>query len=144
MSYWEQRGCGAASVGDARSVSLAQQVDDLRAILRWLHGETREPVVVLAISLGAAIALRAVENDRDHSTALIAISPDLQTAMSDASADEFLQRRSAGKPRFRATVQGLGRPHTSTRGRSNDERDYSRTSGLLRPAEPSMTCSGRY
>jgi hypothetical protein len=35
VSYWEQRGCGIASRQDAKSVSLQQQVDDLRKVLQW-------------------------------------------------------------------------------------------------------------
>ena len=31
VCYWDQRGCGAASLREARSVSLRQQVEDLRA-----------------------------------------------------------------------------------------------------------------
>src|SRR5215475_1383105 len=33
VGYWEQRGCGNSSAADARSVSLAQQVEDLRIVL---------------------------------------------------------------------------------------------------------------
>ncbi len=40
VSYWDQRGCGIASQQDAKSVSLQQQVDDLRTVLRWLQNET--------------------------------------------------------------------------------------------------------
>ena len=42
--YWEQRGCGNASAEDARSASLAGQVEDLQAIVRLaalsLHATT--------------------------------------------------------------------------------------------------------
>ncbi|MGA2350879.1 MAG: hypothetical protein ABSF70_10635 [Terracidiphilus sp.] len=48
VSYWEQRGCGNASKQDAESVSLVQQVDDLRAILRWLSSGCGEPLEGLA------------------------------------------------------------------------------------------------
>jgi pimeloyl-ACP methyl ester carboxylesterase len=91
VSYWEQRGCGAASQQDAKSVSLRQQIDDLRAVLQWLHKETRQTVVVFGISLGATIALRAVEHEPERAKTVIAISPDMQTTNSDASAYEFLQ-----------------------------------------------------
>ena len=40
VNYWEQRGCGVASRADAARVTLRRQVDDLRAVLRWLHKET--------------------------------------------------------------------------------------------------------
>ena len=49
VSYWEQRGCGNASQKGAKSVSFLQQVDDLRAILRWLHHETKHTVIVLSL-----------------------------------------------------------------------------------------------
>ena len=68
VSYWEQRGCGTASKPDAESVSLHQQVDDLRAVLRWLRQETKQRVMVLGISLGGAMVLQAVEHERDKVT----------------------------------------------------------------------------
>ena len=112
VSYWEQRGCGSASQQDARSVSLLQQVDDLRAILRWLHHETKRTVIVLGISLGATIALRAVENEPDKVKSVIAISPDSNTAVSDASVYSFLQGQSvlAKDGRLNARVKKLGMP----------------------------------
>src|SRR5215475_2061460 len=51
VAYWEQRGCGDASADDAQSVSLAQQVEDLRSVLQWLYEETRQRAVVLGISI---------------------------------------------------------------------------------------------
>jgi pimeloyl-ACP methyl ester carboxylesterase len=111
VGYWEQRGCGAASKEDAQSVSLRQQVDDLRAVLRWFHKETTQPVVVLAISIGGTIALRAVEQEPGLAKALVAVSADSHTGMSDASADAFLQEQSlrAGG-RLRRKVMKLARP----------------------------------
>lgn len=112
MSYWEQRGCGNASQQDAKSVSLLQQVDDLRAILRWLHNETKHTVIVFGISLGATIVLRAVEHEPDKVKSVIAISPDANTAGSDASVYSFLQEQSvlAGGRRLSGRVKKLGRP----------------------------------
>src|SRR5262245_54507270 len=66
VSYWEQRGCGAASAQDARTVSLHQQVDDLRAVVQWLHQQTNQPIVLFGISLGGAVVLRAAEHERDR------------------------------------------------------------------------------
>jgi pimeloyl-ACP methyl ester carboxylesterase len=112
VSYWEQRGCGNASKQDAKSVSLVQQVDDLRAILRWLHNETKQAVIVLGISLGATIALRAVENEPDKVKSIIAISPDASTAESDASVHSFLQDQGAlaRGGRLSGRMKKLGRP----------------------------------
>jgi pimeloyl-ACP methyl ester carboxylesterase len=112
VSYWEQRGCGNASQQDAKSVSFLQQVDDLRAILRWLHHETKHTVIVLGISLGATIALRAVEIEPDKVKSVIAISPDANTAGSDASVYSFLQDQSAlaRDGRLSGRVKKLGMP----------------------------------
>jgi pimeloyl-ACP methyl ester carboxylesterase len=112
VSYWEQRGCGNASQQDAKSVSLLQQVDDLRAILRWLYRETKHIVIVFGISLGATIALRAVENEPDKVKSVIAISPDANTAESDACVYSFLQDQSvlARDGRLSGRVKKLGRP----------------------------------
>jgi len=112
VSYWEQRGCGNASQQDAKSVSLQQQVDDLRAILRWLYHETKHTVIVFGISLGATIALRAVENEPDKVKSVIAISPDADTAGSDASVYSFLQEQSvlASDGRLSKRVKKLGMP----------------------------------
>jgi len=112
VSYWEQRGCGNAPQRGAKSVSFLQQVDDLRAILRWLHHETKQTVLVFGISLGATIALRAVENEPDKVKSVIAISPDANTAESDACVYSFLQDQSvlARDGRLSGRVKKLGRP----------------------------------
>jgi pimeloyl-ACP methyl ester carboxylesterase len=112
VSYWDQRGCGNASQQDANSVSLQQQVEDLRAILTWLHTETKQPIVVFGISLGATIVLRAAEHEPDTVKSVIAISPDANTAGSDASVYAFLKEQSvrAGSRRLSGRVTKLGKP----------------------------------
>jgi pimeloyl-ACP methyl ester carboxylesterase len=112
VCYWDQRGCGNASTNDAHRASMAQQVDDLRAVLQWLHGQTGQRVLILGISMGATIALQAVEHEFDHVRAVVAISPDSHTARSDAAAHAFLQgamRRADGR-RLRRRVMKLGPP----------------------------------
>ena len=101
VGYWEQRGCGNASGNDAQSVSLPQQVDDLRSVLRWLHGETQQRVLMFGISWGATITLQAVEHESDRVTSVVGISPDLQTASSDAAAYAFLQEQARRADRRR-------------------------------------------
>jgi pimeloyl-ACP methyl ester carboxylesterase len=93
VGYWEQRGCGNASAGDAQRVSLAQQVEDLRTVLRWLHGETHQRALILGISIGGTVTLQAVEHEPDLVRAVIAVSPDAQTSASDAAAHAFLQEQ---------------------------------------------------
>jgi pimeloyl-ACP methyl ester carboxylesterase len=112
VAYWEQRGCGNASAEDARSVSLARQVDDLRTVLKWLHGETQQRVLMLGISIGATYALQAVEHESDRVKAVVAISPDSQTSRSDAAAAAFLreQARRADHRGLRRRVSKLGEP----------------------------------
>jgi pimeloyl-ACP methyl ester carboxylesterase len=63
VTYWDQRGCGNASQRDAKSVSMKQQVDDLRTVVRWLHNEAKQKVIVFGISLGATIVLQAAEHE---------------------------------------------------------------------------------
>lgn len=110
VAYWEQRGCGDAPLQDARSVSLRQQVDDLGAVLRWLHRETGDRVVLLGISLGGSMALQAAERDRACSKAVVAISPDANTAMSDAAALDFLRQQAARAGTTLETFGKLGPP----------------------------------
>ena len=112
VAYWEQRGCGDAPAHDARSVSLARQVDDLRSVLRWLHGETRQRALVLGISIGGTITLQAVEHEPDLVRAVIAVSPDARTTVSDAAAHAFLQEQALGpdRQRIRRRVMALGQP----------------------------------
>src|SRR5262249_12445678 len=86
VGYWDQRGCGNASENDAHTVSSAQQVEDLRAVLRWLHAETQQRVLLFGISMGATFALQAVEEESGSVTSVVAISPDSQTSGSDAAA----------------------------------------------------------
>src|SRR5579862_5080996 len=127
VCYWEQRGCGNASQQDAKSVTLHQQVEDLRAILQWLHNETKRTVIVLGISLGATIALRAVEHEPEKVRSVVAISPDANTAGSDASAYAFLQEQSllAGGRQLSGRAKKLGRPPYT------DSAAFQRRAGLL-------------
>jgi len=112
VAYWEQRGCGNASAHDAHSVSLAQQIDDLRSVLRWLHGETRQRALVLGISIGATITLQTVEHEPDRVRAVIAVSPDAQTSASDAAAHTFLREQAlrADGSRVRRRIEALAPP----------------------------------
>jgi pimeloyl-ACP methyl ester carboxylesterase len=112
VAYWEQRGCGNAPRNDAMSVSWAQQIDDLRSILAWFHGETKQRVAVLGISMGGTMALRAAEHERDRVKALILVSPDSSTTESDAAADAFLRHRAstAGNRGLARRVAKLPRP----------------------------------
>ena len=108
--YWDQRGCGAASKRDAESVSTRQQIDDVRAVLRWLKNETGEKAVVLAISLGATFTLQAAEREPDLFAFIVAVSPDAQMRESDASVRTFLRARAARDRRLTAKLEELGEP----------------------------------
>jgi proline iminopeptidase len=112
VSYWDQRGCGDASQQDAKSVSLQRQVADLCVVLKWLQNETKQKIIVFGISLGAAIALQAVESESDKVRSVISISPDADTARSDAAVYSFLQEQGghASSQRFSAKLKKLGEP----------------------------------
>jgi pimeloyl-ACP methyl ester carboxylesterase len=112
VTYWDQRGCGNASQRDAKTVSLKQQVDDLRAVVRWLHNEAKQKIIVFGISLGATIVLQAAEQEPDRVKSVVAISPDADTAASDAAVDEFLQQQGtlAKNSRLTAKLNKLGKP----------------------------------
>jgi pimeloyl-ACP methyl ester carboxylesterase len=112
VAYWEQRGCGASPQQDALSASLRQQVDDLRAVLQWLHKETNERVIVLGISLGGTFTLQAVEHETNRVRAVIVVSPDTQTSSADAYTDAYLRdavRRRRNR-RLERKVLKLARP----------------------------------
>lgn len=112
VAYWDQRGCGNASRRDASSVSLQQQVEDVRTVLQWLYKETQERIIVFAISLGGAYTLQAVEHEAARVKALVAISPDSDTARSDAAVHAFLQEHGAhdGSGRLKGKLAKLGAP----------------------------------
>jgi pimeloyl-ACP methyl ester carboxylesterase len=91
VGYWEQRGCGDAPRRDTEGVSMQQQAADLCQVLRWFCGQTKQRVTVLAISIGGTISLQAAEHELDHMKAVVAVSPDSETAISDAAADAFIR-----------------------------------------------------
>lgn len=109
--YWEQRGCGNASAAEAERVSLAQQVDDLRAVLRWVADRTQQNVLLFGISIGATLSLLAAARE-GRVKAVVANSPDLDTRAGDAAVDAFLheQVRRGGNGRSRRALTKLGPP----------------------------------
>lgn len=110
--YWEQRGTGNASKRDTTSVSLQQQIDDLRAVLRWVHDETHQAVILFGISLGATAALRVAEQEATRVKSVVAISADPNIARQDAWTYSFLQQQAA-LPKNRglsAKLEKLGKP----------------------------------
>ena len=120
VAYWEQRGCGAASREDAMSACFQQQVDDLRQVLRWLHEETKQTAVVLGISVGATIVLRAVEHEPDCVKAVVAVSVDTHTVWSDAAADAFLQEQRLRSGNGPPQPKGEGTRKAALRGSGRD------------------------
>jgi pimeloyl-ACP methyl ester carboxylesterase len=81
-------------------------------VVRWLAEETRQPVVVLGISLGAMIALKAAAREGSGIKAVVAVSIDTDTPASDAAVLSFLQESGAGSA-IRGTerrIRRLGTP----------------------------------
>jgi pimeloyl-ACP methyl ester carboxylesterase len=119
VGYWEQRGCGNSPARDADTVSMRQQVADLRIVLRWLFEYANQPVMVLAISMGATFALQAAEHERDCIKAIVAVSPDSQTAMADAAADALIRTQGslqAGRGTRKRAVALPKPPYTDAAG----------------------------
>src|SRR5262245_59980300 len=112
VAYWDQRGCGDAPRKDADGVSFAQQIDDLRTVLTWFNGETKQRVTVLGISIGATMALQAAAHESSRVKAVVAVSPDSRTASSDAAAYAFLQDQAlrSGNRRLSRRVAKLPPP----------------------------------
>src|SRR3954470_1201937 len=75
--YWEQRGCGNASADDARRVSLAQQVEDLQSIVRWVADRPQQRLLLFCISMGETISLRAAAQEGARVKAVVANPPGL-------------------------------------------------------------------
>jgi len=110
--YWDQRGCGNAPADDARHVSLAQQVEDLQAVIKWVADRTQQRLVLFGISIGATISLLAAVREGARVKAIIANSPDLKTHVGDAAVDAFLHDsvRRVGTRRARRALTKLGPP----------------------------------
>jgi pimeloyl-ACP methyl ester carboxylesterase len=112
VCYWEQRGTGSAPKRDAASVSLQQQVDDLRAVLRWVHNETHQAVILFGISFGGTAALRAAEQEPTRVKSVVTIAVDSNIARQDAATHSFLQQQAAlpNNRRLSAKLEKLGEP----------------------------------
>ncbi|MEP6848545.1 MAG: alpha/beta hydrolase [Acidobacteriota bacterium] len=111
VCYWDQRGCGKASKQDAESVSFQQQVNDLRALIRWAVKNSGRKVTLLGVSLGATYSLLAAEQEQHNVNAVVVISPDINIAESDASTAEFLAARAPTMSRrFNSNLKKLGDP----------------------------------
>lgn len=116
VAYWDQRGCGRAALQDVQDISLDTQVDDLRAVVRWLVERTGQQVVVLGISLGATLALLAADREPGGIKALVAVSIDADTAASDTAAFSFLREvgTEADKRKMARLIKKLGAPPYAT------------------------------
>jgi pimeloyl-ACP methyl ester carboxylesterase len=112
VAYWDQRGCGRAPQRDAQGVSLETQVADLLTVIRWVAATARQPVVVLAISLGATTALRAAARDATDIAALVLVSLDADIPASDTAVFHLLQdvANEGNHPRMARMVRKLGPP----------------------------------
>lgn len=110
VCYWDQRGCGLASPGDAKSVSVDQQVDDLRALIRWAAEQSGQRPMLLGISLGASISLMAAEPESDRLRSVVTVSPDLQTAQADTAVARYLNTQAACQGRIARGLRKLGSP----------------------------------
>jgi pimeloyl-ACP methyl ester carboxylesterase len=110
--YWDQRGCGRASRRDTRGVTFEQQVDDLLVVLHWLNIESSQPVTIFGISIGATYGLLAAEREPSAVRAVVAISPDSNTATSDASVSLFLKKQESllNNQRISSRIKTLGDP----------------------------------
>ena len=106
--YWEQRGCGAVSKQDAETVSLAQQVDDVSALIRNIAQETHKDVTLLAISLGATASLLAAARGVPGLHAIVAVSPDLKFPDVDLFVASYLY--AGATPALQAKLDKLGPP----------------------------------
>jgi pimeloyl-ACP methyl ester carboxylesterase len=106
--YWEQRGTGSASKRDATSVSMQRQTDDLRAVLRWVHAETNQAVILLGISVGGSAALRVAAQEPTRVKSVVAIAADPNIARQDAWTHSFLQQQ-ASLPKNRRLIAKLAK-----------------------------------
>jgi pimeloyl-ACP methyl ester carboxylesterase len=110
VAYWEQRGCGNAPAREAGSVSMPQQVADIRTVLRWFFEYANQRVVVLAISFGGTFTLQAAEHERGRIKAIVTVSPDSQTATADAAADAFIRTLGSRQPGRGARQRAVSLP----------------------------------
>jgi pimeloyl-ACP methyl ester carboxylesterase len=116
VAYWDQRGCGKASAQDADRVSLASQVKDVGAVVRWLAETTGQRIVLLGISLGATAALQAAARESRDLKSLVAVSIDTDIAASDAAVHSFLQQASTtpGREKIAKSLREIGAPPYTT------------------------------
>jgi pimeloyl-ACP methyl ester carboxylesterase len=78
---------------DAENASLCQQVDDLRALIHWVKVRSGQNVTLFGVSLGATMSLLVANREADAIASVIAVSPDINTAESDANVTSFLDRQ---------------------------------------------------
>ena len=116
VHYWDQRGTGRASTRDARSVTMKRQVEDIRAVLRWIHDKTQQRVILMGISIGGTYALQAAGLEPTLIKSVVAVSADSDIARQDDSTHAFLQQQAAHQKngKLSAKVAKLGLPPYTT------------------------------
>jgi|GEM_PF-181283 len=110
VAYWDQRGCGKASMKDTQNISLETQVNDLCFVTRWLAEKSQQKIIILGISLGATIALQAAWRERDKIKSIVAVSIDTDIPTSDRAVFSFLKEASRGQEKIGRLFRKLQPP----------------------------------
>ena len=114
VAYWDQRGTGKSFLADSATITLAQSVADVRAVIDALCARLNvDRVDILGLSLGGALATMAAARDPARIGHLVVAGLDVDSGESERYAYTFA-RAEAGR-RVPGGLSGSSRPSARPR-----------------------------
>jgi pimeloyl-ACP methyl ester carboxylesterase len=113
VAYWDQRGTGKSFRVDPSTITLAQSVADVRAIVDALCARLGvESVDILGLSIGGTLALMAAAQDPVRIGHLVVVGLDVDSGESERWAYRFARDEAARRGAGRALrqLEAIGAP----------------------------------
>jgi proline iminopeptidase len=117
VAYWDQRGTGKSFRADPATITLAQSVADVRAVIDALCARLNvDRVDILGLSLGGALATMAAARDPARIGHLVVAGLDVDSRESERYAYAFARAEASrrGARRAQRQLEAIGAPPHDT------------------------------
>src|SRR4051812_39378901 len=117
VAYWDQRGTGKSFRADPATITLAQSVADVRAVIDALCARLNvDRVDIVGLSLGGALATMAAARDPARIGYLVVAGLDVDSGESERYAYAFARAEASrrGARRAQRQLEAIGAPRHDT------------------------------